>query len=205
MDILYTPKEAERAATSRDSFSGRLLSDPHYDEAMMITGIIEKAIQATGKFKKILNAYATAYAETKDKLDVVRSEKIIRDLFKERTGMSMNEMRKLYVQREDNLTDVQRRSAYPYAEQIGPMIENGNKMTSHRATSHQAKSLAVELSITDLGAKRLMSEQFEIVTGKKLYDWGKEQQDLYCKPQIEAEKQERKALQNNVKTHEYSR
>ena len=205
MDIMYTPKEAERVATSRDSFSGRLLSDPHHEEAMLITCVIEKAIQATGKFKVMVKEYAAAYASTKDKLDDIRAEKVIRDLFKERTGMSMNQMREMFVQREENLTDTQRRTAFPYASDIGPMIENGNKLSFHRAYSHQAKSLAVELNITDLGAKRLMSEQFEAVKGEKLYDWGKDHETRFYKPQMEAEKQARMAQRKVTKTHEYSR
>ena len=72
------------------------------------------------------------------------------------------------------------------------MIEKGNKISFHRAFSHQAKSCAMELNITDLGAKRLMSEQFEAVKGEKLYDWGKDHETRFYKRQIEAEKQERK-------------
>lgn len=189
MDIMYSPKEMERVATSRDSFSGRLLSDPHYDEAMMITGIVEKEIQSTGRFKEVLTEYSAAYAHTKKNLSVINSEKILRDLFKERTGMTMNEMRETFVQREETLTETQKRTAFPYAEAVGTMIENGNKVSFHRAFSHQAKQCAVELNITDLGAKRLMSQQFEAVNGEKFYDWGKEQEKTFYRPQIEAEKQ----------------
>lgn len=204
MDIMYTPKEMERVAISRDSFSGRLLSEPHYDEAMMITGIVEKEIQSTGRFKEVLTEYSSAYAHTKKNLSVINSEKIIRDLFRERTGMTMNEMRETFVQREENLTDVQKRAAFPYAKEVGSMIENGNKISFHRAFSHQAKSCAMELNITDLGAKRLMSEQFEAVNGEKLYDWGKAQEMSFYRPQIEAEKQVR-AQQKQRPKAQYSR
>jgi len=163
MDIMYTPKEMKRVAQSRDSFSGRLLSDPHYDEAMMVTGIIEKEIQSTGRFKEVLNEYSAAYAHTKKNLSVVNAEKIMRDLFKERTGLSMNEMRESFVQREESLSQQQRTAAFPYAKEVGSMIEQGNKISFHRAFSHQAKQYATELNITDLGAKRIMSQQFEAV------------------------------------------
>ena len=205
MDILYDPKEMQRVTTGRESFSGRLLSDPDFDEAMLITCIMEKEIQKTGRFAEKLNEYSAAYAHTRKNLTVIKAEKIIRDLFKERTGMTMNEMREVFVKREESLTATQKRAAFPYAQEIGTMIENGDKISFHRAFSHQAKSCAMEFNITDLGAKRIMSAQFEAVKGEKLYDWGKDQETRFYKPQIAAEKQERKAQQVQKKSHEYSR
>ena len=205
MDIQYDPKEMGRVSSARESFSGRLLSDPDFDEAMLITCIMEKEIQKTGRFDEKLNEYSAAYAHTRKNLSTVKAEKIIRDLFKERTGMWMNDVRKVFVQREDSLTETQKRAAFPYASEIGPMIEKGNKISFHRAFSHQAKSCAMELNITDLGAKRIMSAQFEAVKGEKLYDWGKDHETRFYKPQIEAEKQERKAQRSQTKTHAYSR
>jgi len=191
MDIMYTPQEMKGVQAARDSYSGRLLSDPHFNEAMMITGIVEKEIQATGRFKEVLNEYSAAFAHTKKNLSVVNSETIIRDLFKERTGLSMNELRESFQKREEGLTEEQRKAAFPYAAEIGPMIENGDKISFNRAFSHQAKDYATKLNITDLGAKRIMSEQFEAVKGEKLYDWGKEKEKEFYRPQIEAEKQAR--------------
>ena len=152
MDIQYDPKEMQRVSTARESFSGRLLSDPDFDEAMLITNIVEKEIQKTGQFAQKLNEYSAAYAHTRKNLSVIKSEKIIRDLFKERTGMWMNDMRKIFEQREESLSDTQKRAAFPYAQEIGAMIEKGNKISFHRAFSHQAKTCAMELNITDLGA-----------------------------------------------------
>ena len=191
MDIMYNPKEMDRVLNARESYSGRLLSDPHFNEAMMITSIVEKEIQATGRFKEVLNEYSAAYAHTKKNLSVVNAEKIIRDLFKERTGLSMNELRESFQQREENLTEEQKNAAFPYAKEVGTMIENGNKISFSRAFSHQAKDYATKLNITDLGAKRIMSEQFEAVQGEKLYDWGKAKEKEFYRPQIEAERQAR--------------
>ena len=67
--------------------------------------------------------------------------------------MWMNDMRKIFEQREEGLSDTQKRAAFPYAQEIGAMIEKGNKISFHRAFSHQAKTCAMELNITDLGAK----------------------------------------------------
>ena len=205
MDILYDPKEMQRVSSARESYSGRLMSDPDFDEAMLITCIMEKEIQKTGQFAEKLNEYSAAYAHTRKNLSVIKAEKIIRDLFKERTGMWMNDMREVFVKREENLTDIQKRAAFPYAQEIGAMIEKGDKISFHRAFSHQAKSCATELNITDLGAKRIMSAQFEAVKGEKLYDWGKDHETRFYKPQIEAEKQERNAQKAQKNTPEYSR
>jgi len=204
MDIMYDPKEMDRVLGARESYSGRLLSDPHFDEAMMITGILEKEIQATGTFKEVLDEYSVAFARPKRNLSPSKAETIIRDLFKERTGLSMNELRESFQQREENLTQEQRQAAFPYAKEVGSMIENGNKISFSRAFSHQAKDYATKLNITDLGAKRIMSEQFEAVQGEKLYDWGKAKEKEFYRPQIEAEKQTRMS-QKQEKGMAYSR
>jgi len=204
MQIMYDPKEMERVKSARESFSGRLLSDPQFDEAMTITGIIEKEIQKTGRFKEKLGDYAFAFART-EKFESHKAEVAIRDLFKERTGMSMNEMRELFVKREETLSETQKRSAFTAALQVGKMIEEGDKISFHRAFSHEARTLGSDLNITDLGAKRLMGEQFEAVNGEKFYDWGKEQEKKFYTPQIEAEKQTRKAEQGQQQTRGYAR
>lgn len=196
MDIMYEPKEMERVKNARESYSGRLLSDPHFDEAMMLTGIIEKEIQATGKFKEALGGYANSFANPKKNLSAINAETIIRDLFKERTGLSMNELRESFQQREESLTAEQKKAALPYASEIGTMIEQGDKISFHRAFSHQAKDYATKLNITDLGAKRIMSEQFEAVKGETLYDWGKAKEKEFYRPQIQAEKQARSEARN---------
>lgn len=201
---MYAPKEMERVKSARESYSGRLLSDPHFNKAMMNTGIIEKNIQATGKFKEVLNEYSAAFAHTKQNLSVVNAEKIIRDLFKERVGLSMNELREAFQKREEKLTEEQKNAAFPYAKEVGTMIEEGNKISFSRAFAHQAKDYATKLKITDLGAKRIMSEQFEAVQGEKFYDWGKAKENEFYRPQIEAEKQAR-ASQKQQRGMAYSR
>ena len=202
MDVTYNPKEMQRVLAARDSYSGRLLSDPHFDEAMMITKIIENEIQSSGRFTEKLNDYSAAYARTKKNLSIVQAETIIRDLYKERTGLSMKQTLDAYQQREKNLTAEQRRAAYGYAEEVGSMIEHGNKVSFHRAFSSQAKSYALDLNITDLGAKRIMSEQFEAVRGEKLYDWGKAKEVAHYRPQIEAEKQQRQAQRTQKRAYQ---
>jgi len=52
----------DRRISARENFSGRLLTEPQFDEAMAITGIIEREIQRTGTFKEKLGDYAHAFA-----------------------------------------------------------------------------------------------------------------------------------------------
>lgn len=188
MDYFYEPKEQQRVIDARESFSGRLLSNPQFDEAMAITGIIEREILKSGTFREKLADYAHAFARTEN-FDALKADTIIRDLFKARTGKTMNEMREALLEREEKLTAGQRKAAYNYASGVGEMIESGRKISFHRAFTHQAQALATELGITDAGAKRLMKEEFSAASGKDLYEHGKAVEEKFYRPQIEAEKQ----------------
>lgn len=191
MNYYYDPGENERVASARDSFSGVLLTDAQFEESLAITHIIEREIKTSGSFKEKLGDYAFAFART-EKFDAMKSETILRDIFKERTGQSMNDMRQALMEREEKLTPEQTGTAHEYAVGVGDLIENGYKMTFHRAYAHQAGQLANELKITDAGAKRLMRDEFKAVEGSELYEWGKELEEKFYRPQVEAEKQERK-------------
>ena len=190
MNMYFDPKETDRVAQARDSFAGRLLTDTQFNEAMAITGIIESEIKKSGTFREKLGDYAHAFART-EKFDSVKAETTLRDLFKARTGQSMNEMREQLMEREKSLGDVDTEMVKDFTRAIGPMIKDGNKMTFHRAYDFQAAHLAEELGITNSGAKRLMTETFRQEAGSELYDWGKGLEEKYYRPQIEAEKQQR--------------
>ncbi len=203
MNYFYDPKENERVAHARDSFSGRLLTDRQFDEAMAITGIMEREIAKSGAFKDKLGDYAFAFARS-EKFDAVKAETMLRDLFKERTGQSMNDMHKAFAERAEKLTQEQRESAYQYAVEVGTLIEQGNKISFNRAFAHQAQFLAQELGITDAYAKSLMIDEFRAVENAELYDWGKELEEQFYRPQIEAEKAEREAARSRGRSRERS-
>jgi len=204
MNIYYDPKETDRVVSARESFSGRLLTDARFGDAMSITGIIEREIKTAGKFKEKTADFAHAFART-EKFDAMKAETIIRDLFRERTGMTMNQMREGLMKREEGLSDDQKHTALSHAKEVGKMIEEGNKMPFHRAFAHQARNLADNLGITDAGAKTLMKEEFKAAQGREFYDWGKEQEKLYYTPQIEAEKQQRKSERDQTRSYQRSR
>ncbi|MCW2308830.1 hypothetical protein [Rhodobium gokarnense] len=199
MNYFYDPKENERVATARESFPGRLLSDRQFDEAMAITGIIEREIVKSGAFKDKLGDYSYAFARS-ERFDTTKAETVLRDLFKERTGQSMNDLRKEFAERAEKLTDEQRQGAYQYAVDIGVTVENGDKLSFNRAFAHQAQTLGQEFGITDAYAKSLMIEEFRAVETAELFDWGKDLDERFYRPQIDAEKAEREAQRSQEKS-----
>ncbi len=192
MNTTNTENPTERLVSARESFSGRLLTDRQFQEAMAITGIIESEIRESGSFKDKLGDYSYAFARSQS-FDAVKSETIIRDLFKERTGQTMNQMREGLAEREDAVTDDHRAKAYSQACGIGDVMEQGVKVTFNRAFAQQAQQLAGEIGVTDACAKRLMREEFAAAEESELADWGKELDETVYRPQIDAEKSERTA------------
>lgn len=192
------PAQDERRQAARESFSGRLLTDPQFEEAYSITGIIEREIRKSGTFKEKLSDYAHAFART-EKFDAVKAETMVRDLFRHRTGQSMNALREALLAREKTLTEPERERAYAYAEAVGPMMQEGNdaqsrRMTFHRATAHQAQALSRELGITDICAKGLMVSAFKARRDTEFHDWGKALEQRFYTPLVEAERQRRETM-----------
>ncbi|MGE0279578.1 MAG: hypothetical protein AB7P20_03045 [Rhizobiaceae bacterium] len=190
MNYYYDPKENDRLVEARESFSARLLSDAQFDEAIVITGIVEREIKKSGSFKEKLADYAYAFART-ESFDAAKSEGILRDLFKARTGQTMNQMREQLAEREEKLTPVQKRGAYQYAEAVGEMIQNGDKISFYRAYAHCGKAFAEDLGITHAGAKRLIKEEFQAAGKGDFYEWGKAIEEQFYRPQVEAERKQR--------------
>ena len=179
---------AERVAEARESFSGRVLTDPRFHEGSAIAGILKREIHRSGSFKEALGDYAFTFAR-REKMDTATAEITLRDLFTALNGQTMNQMREALLDREEKLTPAEKKVAYDYALGVGEMIEKGNKINFNRAFAHKGQELARELGITDAGAKRLMKEEFKAAEGTELYDWGKDMEEKFYRPQIEAEKQ----------------
>lgn len=190
MNNYYDPKESERVAQARESYSGRLLTDNQFQEAIAITGILEAEIRKSGTFKEKLGDYSHAFSRT-EKFDAMKAETTLRDLFKARTGQSMNELREHLIDQEERLPEGAQEQAKQATREILGMIKDGNKMPFYRAYDHQAAALADGLGITNNSAKRLMTDTFRTEADGELYDWGKDLEEKYYRPQIEAEKQER--------------
>jgi hypothetical protein len=184
------PKEKERLTAARESFSGRLLTNTQFEDVGAIVGIIARGIDATGAFKDQLGDYAYALARTQN-FDPSRAETILRDVFKEMTGQTMNQRREALADRETKIGEESRELVADRIEAMAKAIREGNKMTFHRAYAQEAQVLAEDLGVTHVAAKRFMKEEFQAREKSDLYDWGKELEDRYYRPQIDAEKAER--------------
>lgn len=189
-DTTQNTDETERIAQARESFSGRLLSDAQFDEAIAITRIIEREIDKTGTFKEKLGDYAYVYARSQ-RMDAQRAENILRDLYKERTGQTMNQLRETLMKHEEALSDTDLAQGYEHAVRIGERVERGDKMAFSRAYATEAQAMARKLGVTDSFARRVMTEEFQAAETMKLADWGKELDTQHFQPQIEAEKEQR--------------
>lgn len=210
MQHMYHPKEAERVAEARMSFSARLLTERQFDDVMAITGILERRIEERGNFKDCLNDFSNAIART-ERFDAVKADTIIRDLFKLRTGMSLNAMREAFLQKEKEQYDESgalrapvREKAYQAALDAGNMVETGNKITFHRAVSFEAAQLATELTVTHAAAKKMMEQSFEEMDGRALREYGEELEEKFYRPQIEALKNERSTAKLQARNHQPS-
>lgn len=177
-------------SNARESFSARLLTDAQYFECKSVARIIEREIHHSGAFRDKLGDYAYALARSQ-KFDVAKAETILRDVFKASTGQSMNQMREALANNLEAINEDHRQQAYQKACDIGDLMANGDKLCFNRAFATQAQSVAREFGITDIAAKQIMSDEFNKAEGSKLYDWGKELDEQYFRPQIDAEKQER--------------
>jgi len=172
----------------REHFSARLLRDDTFQDVMAITEIMEHEINRTGKFKEKLSEYSIALARG-EKFDTMKAEGIIRDLFKERVGVSMNQMREQLVKHEETYTDADQQRTVRMPNEIKTLMEQHHKMTFQRAFSQKASELGIELGVTDHRAKTLIRNEFEQANDGKFYDYGKSLDESIYRPQIDASKQ----------------
>jgi len=206
MNMMYNPDEMKRIGDARESFSARLLTERKFEDAMAITGRIKE----TGKFKDCLNDFANAYART-ERFDIMKADSTLRDLFKIRTGVTMNQMREALMENEQKLFDrknnpaeAERQKAYMAANEVGRMVEEGNKMSFHRAFAQEASVFANEHNITDVGAKKFISETFAETENHVFHDWGKELDEKFFRPQIKAEQKERREEKSYTRSRQPS-
>lgn len=116
----------------------------------------------------------------------------------------MNELRENLAKNFDALADEQRSLGFEFAKAALTMVEEGDKIAFHRAFAHQAALMATELSITDYAAKQLMSEQYELQEKSEFYEVGKQVEDKFYRPQIEAEKRQRKSSRGYSRETSYT-
>ncbi len=187
---------AGKEDAARESFSGRMLTNRLYADFEAVTKIIERGIRESGSFVDQLGDYSYAIARSQ-RFDAAKAETILRDLFRERTGQTMNQLREQLVQREENLTPTEKSRGLIYGAEIADILERGNKLTFNRVLAEQAERYGDELGITHAKARSIMAEAYEAVEDGSFYDWGKELDKRYFQAQVDAEKAERSTFIEN--------
>jgi hypothetical protein len=131
--------ETERIAPRRESFSGRLLGDTLFREFDLSTHVVEGEIHHSGTFKECLGDYAYMIAK-RHKMDAQRAENIIRDLYKERVGETMNQTREGLMKREEALTDDERAMGYVNSPEFSrhPRFSGPAAVRTRRATASRS-------------------------------------------------------------------
>lgn len=198
MNTIFETLDTGKIAACRDTFNTRLLTDPQYEEFVSICAVLNREIHKSGSFIEKLENYAFALSRSEKGINASKAEIIIRDLFKGLFGQSMDQLRKTLLKNSEELPQDAWANGYTYAVETLNMIEHGDKIAFHRAYAHQAMLMATELSITDITAKKMMSEQFEAQEGHAFYEVGKQVEDKFYKPQIEAEKRSREGRNSST-------
>jgi hypothetical protein len=172
MDDQNTYQDKSLTDAARESFTGKTLTDSQFDESWAIAEIMHRSIKRSGSFHEKLVDYSHAFARS-EKFDQMKGETIVRDQFKSRYGITMNQMRESLTNRETSLTRDERDGAFDYAQMIVPLISDGETMPFYRAFDYAGGALAEKLDITEVGAKKLMKEAFQEAEGRDLYEVGK--------------------------------
>jgi len=170
------------------------LTESQFKEAWAISGILEGEIQKSGSFRAKLTDYAHAFARD-EKFDATRSEAALRDVYKGRTGESMNQTREALLEREQSLPPEAQARIEAHTEQVLPLIQEGQTQPFYKAYDAASVALSRELGVTQDFAKEQMTAAFQSRHGRTLYEAGKEAEEAYHKPVREAEIAARKQEQ----------
>ena len=204
MNDLFDPKEGQRAAHARESYSGRGLTDSQFEEAWAITGVLARGIKKTGSFHEKLTDYAHAFARS-EKFDAMKSEVVIRDLFKARYEQTPNQMREKLLAQEQEPSQAIKEEALTYARQIEPLIKDGDTLPFFRAYDRAGSAFAERTGITETAAKKLMTEAYRDVERRELYETGKALEAKYHTPKREAERNAREVARDSGPSRKRSR
>ena len=132
-----------------------------------------RSIRTSGSFVEKLGDYSHAFARA-EKFDTMKAEKVIRDIFKERYGQSMNQMREGLMAREVEVDDTIKDHAIQHAWNLEGLIRDGDTMPFYKAFDHEAGQVAKTYGITQIGAKNMMKNAYEEIEGRDLYETGKD-------------------------------
>lgn len=206
MELMFESKEMEGVARGRESFSGRLRTDDEFFEVTVLGGICEREIRKSGSFKTVRNSCCIMLSSAR-RMNNMQAESAINDIFKERTGMTMNVMREGLKARLAELNTEQKQKIGEQVSQIEPMMQDGTLLRFDRVLSHVSAQIAKELNVTELGITNVMADEFRAANdGKDLNEWGKDLDKKIYQPQVEELKKAREAerSQTQRQTGSYS-
>ena len=180
----------DRIGQARRSFTGKSLTDSQFAESWSLAGVMERSIRTSGSFHEKLTDYSHAFARA-EKFDAMKGETIIRDIFRARYGVTMNQMREGFLQRETEVKETGREQALTQARSIEKLISEGETMPFYRAYDQASVDLARNLGITQAAAKTMMKDAYRDIEHRELYETGKALEDRHHRPKIEAEQARR--------------
>lgn len=178
-------------ANARNSYIAKTLTESQWDIATDVASIINRQIQKTGSFREALTDYAHAFSRS-EKFDAAKGEVIIRDVFSEQYGLTMNALRESLLNNEKNLLESAREQAIQSARQILDSIAQGETEPFFKAYDRESNRLAQALNITESGARKCMVESYRAIEGRELYETGKALEEQYHKPKVDEAKVDRK-------------
>jgi len=185
-----TDADADVAASDqavRDSDTGRRLSDSQFDEAWHIVNIIRREIKKTTSFVPKLTDYAHAFSRD-ERFDAARGTTILRRLYTERYGETMNETREAILDREDEMRVDSEGIAKHYARAVLELVEETGKIPFWRALDQGAVTFAKNHRVSEGFAKAFMRGVYWSANGRDLYEAGKELEDLHYRPKNQDER-----------------
>lgn len=168
------PREA-----ARQSYSGQRMTSAEFEDAYAVAGIIAREIQKSGSFFEARENYAFAFSKGK-KISAEQAKDALGDIFTERYGQSMNQMRETLI--AQNL-QASPEMAAPYAAKVSQLITDGETMPLYKAVDQSSAEIAQTHGMTQNHAKTMMKE-----AQGDLYDLGKELEAAYHAPVIAARK-----------------
>lgn len=186
-DSMQTPADNQKTRNATQS-----LTSAQRHNASAIASIIKRQIERTGSFKDVLTDYAHAYARN-ERFDAQKADVIIRDMFEDEFGQTMNDMLTQQREREQNLPTSAREDALERAKSVLTNVENGQATPLYRAVDEEATTMATDYSISESAVKRLMNEVFEEVEGHSFYQLGKQAEEARYTRQAEPDQPERTA------------
>ena len=189
--------ETESRLVGRNSFTGKSLTDAQFEEGWQLAAVLERGIRKSGSFHEKLTDYAFAFARS-ERFDQMRGETIIRDLFKARYEMTMNQMREDFIAREQDVRGMAQEDALQHAKTIPVMIQDGDTMPFYQAFDRAALNMAGQHNVTELAAKTMMKEAFERAESRDLYDVGKEAEQQFHLPKRDAEQAARRSQRSRA-------